>query len=514
MSQEPKKVDRRSFLYIGLGAVALIAIGAAAYVAMNPPVVTQTTTVSTTVPTTSVVTTTVPTTSVVTTTVPTTTVTTVTTGKPTVTVWWEKGYYAEEDKAMWEIFYQFQKQYNVELDVSFYPSEDLQKKLIAAVDSKLFPDIWYTRVASWFCDPQYAWNGLYEDLSDIFEENKNRYISGMAEWASLFNKQTGKRSIYRIPIQMTTGFFHYWKDLLKEAGLPTEPDDIPRKLYDFFDFWKTAQNNLRAKGYKDVYGIGFCLGAASGTGDTMGHLTYLETRFYSEFINPSGEFVGDKPSNRQGLIDTLKLVTDLYKQGYQPTGALTWKDPDNNVAFHSKTVVCTPNATTSIPAAQYFSNKDNYFDKTGTCLWPLTVKGEEARTTLHVIGLAVFAGAKNKEIAKKFIRFFIQKNILYNYLRGGGGRYFPVYKDVLEDPFWTTGFTDSGRKDPHIPMVYKQLTIGERRPYPYDLHPAASRIQVENWWGKAVHRVVLDGKTPEEAIDEQIAYAKSEYAKW
>jgi len=61
---EPKKVDRRNFLYIGLGAVTLIAIGAAAYIAMNPPVVTQTSvvtsTVSTTVPTTSVITTTRP----------------------------------------------------------------------------------------------------------------------------------------------------------------------------------------------------------------------------------------------------------------------------------------------------------------------------------------------------------------------------------------------------------------------------------------------------------------------
>ena len=52
MGQEPKKVDRRSFLYIGLGAVALIAIGAAAYIAMNPPVVTQTSVVTSTVPTT------------------------------------------------------------------------------------------------------------------------------------------------------------------------------------------------------------------------------------------------------------------------------------------------------------------------------------------------------------------------------------------------------------------------------------------------------------------------------
>ncbi|MEM3714775.1 MAG: hypothetical protein QXF82_07505, partial [Nitrososphaeria archaeon] len=81
MSSEPKKVDRRSFLYVGLGAVALIAIGAAAYFATKPPEV-VTVTQPTTTAVTTVVTTTQPTTTVVTTTVPTTTVITTT---PTTT---------------------------------------------------------------------------------------------------------------------------------------------------------------------------------------------------------------------------------------------------------------------------------------------------------------------------------------------------------------------------------------------------------------------------------------------
>ncbi|MEM3713862.1 MAG: hypothetical protein QXF82_02815, partial [Nitrososphaeria archaeon] len=55
MSQEPKKVDRRNFLYIGLGVLGLAALGVATYIALNPPVVTQTTTV----PTTTIVTTTI-----------------------------------------------------------------------------------------------------------------------------------------------------------------------------------------------------------------------------------------------------------------------------------------------------------------------------------------------------------------------------------------------------------------------------------------------------------------------
>jgi len=97
---EPKKVDRRKFIYAGLGAVALIAIGAAAYVAMNPPVVTQTVTTSTTVPTTSVVTTTVPTTSVVTTTVPTTSVVTTTVKKG---YFWGDSPYENEETWYWTL---------------------------------------------------------------------------------------------------------------------------------------------------------------------------------------------------------------------------------------------------------------------------------------------------------------------------------------------------------------------------------------------------------------------------
>ncbi|GBC75028.1 putative ABC transporter-binding protein [archaeon HR06] len=37
MSQEPKKIDRRKFIYAGLGAVAVAAIGVAAYFATRPP---------------------------------------------------------------------------------------------------------------------------------------------------------------------------------------------------------------------------------------------------------------------------------------------------------------------------------------------------------------------------------------------------------------------------------------------------------------------------------------------
>ncbi|GBC75560.1 hypothetical protein HRbin06_00878 [archaeon HR06] len=47
MSQEPKKIDRRKFIYAGLGAVAVVAIGLAAYFATRPPAVVEKTVVQT-----------------------------------------------------------------------------------------------------------------------------------------------------------------------------------------------------------------------------------------------------------------------------------------------------------------------------------------------------------------------------------------------------------------------------------------------------------------------------------
>jgi len=53
--------------------------------------------------------------------------------------------------------------------------------------------------------------------------------------------------------------FHYWKDMLKQAGMPSELDEIPMKFKEFSDFWKEAQDRLWQKvpeARNKIYGIG------------------------------------------------------------------------------------------------------------------------------------------------------------------------------------------------------------------------------------------------------------------
>jgi multiple sugar transport system substrate-binding protein len=61
---------------------------------------------------------------------------------------------------------------------------------------------------------------------------------------------------------------------------------------------------------------------------------------------------------RQGLIGALTDYTSVYAKGCTPPSSTSWKDPDNNVAFHNKTTVLTHNATISI-AAKWLDDMNN-----------------------------------------------------------------------------------------------------------------------------------------------------------
>ena len=51
-------------------------------------------------------------------------------------IWWNKGYYAEEDLALMEAAQEFGKMKGVFVEVSFFTTEDIPKKLIAALEAR------------------------------------------------------------------------------------------------------------------------------------------------------------------------------------------------------------------------------------------------------------------------------------------------------------------------------------------------------------------------------------------
>jgi multiple sugar transport system substrate-binding protein len=93
------------------------------------------------------------------------------------------------------------------------------------------------------------------------------------------------------------------------------------------------------------------------------------------------------------------------------------------------------------------------------------------------------------------------KGWLAHWLDFAGDRLLPPMPALLEQPFWPNP------GDPHRMASAIQFLTRPRR-YAYE---AASgdwrhgRVDTERVWPKAVHRVVVDGLTPMQAVDEAVA---------
>src|SRR5215472_12409009 len=85
--------------------------------------------------------------------------------------------------------------------------------------------------------------------------------------------------------------------------------------------------------------------------------TFMDA-YHVKLVDDDGKLLVDDPKVRDALIKALKDYTDTYIKGCTPPSSTTWKDPDNNVAFHNKTIVMTHNYTISI-AAKWLDDANN-----------------------------------------------------------------------------------------------------------------------------------------------------------
>ena len=77
-----------------------------------------------------------------------------------------------------------------------------------------------------------------------------------------------------------------------------------------------------------------------------------------KLVDDDGKLLVDDPKVRAGLIAAMTDYTAPYTKCCTPPSSTSWKDPDNNVAFHNKTTVLTHNATISI-AAKWLDDTNN-----------------------------------------------------------------------------------------------------------------------------------------------------------
>jgi len=301
----------------------------------------------------------------------------------------------------------------------------------------------------------------------------------------------------------------YWKDMLAEAGF--QSSDIPTTWKEYWNFWcDKVQPAYRQKTGKRGFATGFPMGVDS-TDAFYSFLTFMDA-YNVKLVNDSGKLLVDDPSVRQGLINAMNDYVAPYTKGCTPPSSTSWKDPDNNVAFHNRTTIMTHNATISIAAKwlddmnnpaltqeQRDLGKKNYYDNILTAGFPTKPDGTKMVYRTAVKTGVIFKEAKNKEAAKKFVAFLLEEQNLTPYVEGSLGRWFPVTKAAQQRPFW--------KADPHRLSVYNQYMSGTV-PFEFTKNYKFTVLNNENVWAKAMNRIINEKVPTDKAVDELIARIK------
>ena len=428
----------------------------------------------------------------------------------TLNVWWNKGFYKSEDDALLVAIKKFEDKTKVKVELSQYPVQDTIPKTVAALDAGTPPDVSYGDVYDFQVTGKWAFDDKLEDLTDILTPMKASFLPNTLETTYLYDDKTKKRAYYAFPLKQQTMHIQYWIDLLNNAGF--KESDIPTDWKGYCSFCcDKVQPAYRQKTGTRNYATGFPMGVDSSD-SFFSFLTFMDA-YNVKLVDDNGKLLVDDPKVKQGLVNALRDYTEPYVKGCTPPSSTSWKDPDNNVAFHNKTIIMTHNATISIAAKwlddmnnetltaeQRAQAKKNYLELIATAGFPNKPDGSKMVYRAAVKTGVIFKNAKNKKRAKEFVAFMLQEANLTPYVEGSLGRWYPVTKKAAESAFW--------KADRHRQAVYNQFHAGTVT-FEFTKNYKFTILNNENVWAKAMNRVVNEKVPVDKAVDEMIARIKA-----
>ena len=428
-----------------------------------------------------------------------------------ITVWWGKGFYKAEDDALYAAIKKFEAKFpKYKIDLSLYAPQEAIPKTVASLDAGNPPDVAYGDVYDFQVTAKWAYEDKLEDISSIISPMHAKFEPRALSTTFLYNNGNQSRAYYAFPVKQQTMHIQYWKDMLAEAGF--KDSDIPKDWNGYWNFWcDKVQTAYRQKSGTRAFGTGFPMGVDSSD-SFFSFLTFMDA-YNVKLVSDTGKLLVDDPTVRAGLISAVRDYTAVYAKGCTPPSSTNWKDPDNNVAFHNKTIVMTHNATISIAAkwlddsnnpaltqAQRDTAKANYTEKIATAGFPTKPDGTKMTYRAAVKTGVIFKSAKNKAGAKAFVAFLLEDANLTPYVEGSLGRWFPVTKAAQQSPFW--------KADSHRLAVYNQFMAGTQ-PFEFTKNYKFTVLNNENVWAKAMNRVLSEKVPVEQAVDEMIARIKT-----
>jgi multiple sugar transport system substrate-binding protein len=417
-------------------------------------------------------------------------------------VWWEKGWYPEEDEAIAELIAAFEQKTGKQVE-RVAIGHAYGAEVEAALEAGGPPDFLWGFGGTVEHAEQWAYEDRLVDLAGTLGSLRDLFDPDLLERATLLNERTGKAGLYALPMGRNTNHLHVWQSLLERGGFTLA--DIPKEWEAFWSFWCAEVQPAVRKALKrdDIYGV--ALPMSMDASDTQDELDQFLWAYTPQRLPPAEWGLVDTPAARAILVQALERYTAIYKNGCTPPDAVHWANVDNNKAFLEQRVVMVPNPSLSIPNMLRQERPEDYHRNAVTIEWPRNTFGEPLIITGGASQAVVFKEGGNSAVAKEFVRFLVEDGWLAHWLDFSRDRLLPPMRRLIDRPYWLDP------SDPHRMRSAMQIL---------------TQPQSYGWWGvrrdqerrfnlaeppimrMAVHRVAAEGVSPEQAVDEAIARIK------
>ena len=175
-------------------------------------------------------------------------------------VWWEKGFYPQEDAAVLEIVAAFEQKTGKQVELVRPAQDELRSQ--ASLEAGQPPDFLFGTGPAGRWVAQWAYEDRLVDLEGVLAPVLDLFDADAIEVSTLLDGKTGKRGLYALPMGRSSHYVHVWNSLLEQAGFTLA--DIPKQWDAFWSFWcDQVQPAVRKALGRDIWGVGLPMSAAS-----------------------------------------------------------------------------------------------------------------------------------------------------------------------------------------------------------------------------------------------------------
>ena len=401
--------------------------------------------------------------------------------RPKLRMWIDHTFFSVATDAMWKaqaLQYAAQEGFDLEYqqDVNdvMFPKED------AALESKTFPDVFYSSIDR-CARPVRAKQAL--DVTDLVAE-LNQNMGGIAPGLLAATRSADGKN-YMVPFALISEYLYVRQDQLDKAGMK------------FPDTWE----DLLAFGLKvndpanKMWGWAVQLGPSY---DAERELNSMLADYGASLFSKDGKSVAlDSPETRQ----VLELIKKAWDAGIEPQDVLTGDDSWNNTKYLSGQVATVRN-TGSIAKTLAASNAD-LMEKTALGKPLAGPKGRFMTTNGYCFVIASYT--KYPDLAKGLVKYLSAPEQYKPFMNEMQGFRAPGYVSLDDLPMW---------KNPVLKPAYDTLQYAIFPGYPGPATDAANEAFTQQLLAKMVGRMLGDKWTADQAIAETVTKANDILQKY